>query len=139
MHPAHSPNAACSARARGHMPHRFKDRDVQPLIKAALSAGLDPVGVEVDPPHRPHLAIDSRLRGCDVIAKKVEDVAPSGYPFTRATVRQRKTGRPVRFELTEQTRQAVDDYLKVTSKVAGGFLFTSRRRPSERFWHIASH
>jgi putative tryptophan/tyrosine transport system substrate-binding protein len=43
----------------------------------------------------------------------------------------RKTGRPVRFELTEQTRQAVDDYLKVTGKVAGGFLFTSRRRPSE--------
>jgi integrase len=52
-------------------------------------------------------------------------------PLARATVRQRKTGRPVRFELTEQTRLAVDDYLKVTSKVAGGFLFTSRRRPSE--------
>ena len=33
--------------------------------------------------------------------------------------------------MTEQTRQAVDDYLKVTSKVAGGFLLTSRRRPSE--------
>ena len=51
-----------------------------------------------------NLAIDSKLRGCDVVAMKVEDVAPSGYPLARATVRQRKTGRPVRFELTEQTR-----------------------------------
>jgi integrase len=57
---------------------------------------------------------------------RVEDVAPNGYPLARATVRQRKTGRPVRFELTEQTRQAVDDYLKATGKVPGEFLFTSR-------------
>ena len=72
-----------------------------------------------------NLAIDSKLRGCDVVAMKVEDVAPSGYPLARATVRQRKTGRPVRFELTEQTRQAVDDYLKATGKVPGEFLFTN--------------
>ena len=45
-----------------------------------------------------NLAIDSKLRGCDVIALKVEDVAPNGYCADRATVRQRKTGRPVRFE-----------------------------------------
>ena len=50
---------------------------------------------------------------------------PNGYPLARATVRQRKTGRPVRFELTEQTRQAVDDYLKAIGKVPGEFLFTS--------------
>jgi integrase len=65
------------------------------------------------------------------VAIRVEDVAPNGYALARATVRPRKTGRPVRFELTEQTRQAVDDYLKATSKVAGEVLFTSRRRPSE--------
>jgi hypothetical protein len=35
---------------------------------------------------------------------KVDDVAPDGYAIDRATVRQRKTGHPVRFELTEQTR-----------------------------------
>jgi integrase len=57
-----------------------------------------------------NLAIDSKLRGCDVVVLRVEDVAPSGYAVDRATVRQKKTGRPVRFELTEQTRQAVDDY-----------------------------
>ena len=72
-----------------------------------------------------NLAIDSKLRGCDVVAMRVEDVAPNGYPIARATVRQRKTGRPVRFELTEQTRQAVDDYLKAIGKVPGEFLFTS--------------
>src|SRR5450830_310252 len=59
-----------------------------------------------------NLAIDSKLRGCDVVALKVEDVAPNGYSVDRASVRQRKTERPVRFELTEQTRHAVDDYIK---------------------------
>ena len=38
-------------------------------------------------------------------------------------MRQRKIGRPVRFELTEQTRQAIDDYLKVSNKKSGEFLF----------------
>src|SRR6266404_836686 len=78
-----------------------------------------------------NLAIDSKLRGCDVVALKVEDVAPNGYAVVRATVRQEKTGRPVRFELTEQTRQAVDGYLKAAGKKPGDFLFT-RRRSSEQ-------
>ncbi len=71
-----------------------------------------------------NLAIDSKLRGCDVVAITVDDIAPNGYTIARATVRQRKTGRPVRFELTEHTRQAVDDYLKVSRKKPGEFLFT---------------
>ena len=74
-----------------------------------------------------NLAIDSKLRGCDVVAIKVEDVAPNGYAVDRATVRQRKTGRPVRFELTEHTRQAIDAYLKSSRKKPGGFLFTGPR------------
>ena len=74
-----------------------------------------------------NLAIDSKLRGCDVVALKVEDVAPNGYAIDRATVRQKKTGRPVKFELTDQTRQAVDAYLKAASKKPGEFLFTGRR------------
>ena len=41
-----------------------------------------------------NLAIDSKLRGCDVVSLRVEDVAPHGYAVDRATVRQRKTGRP---------------------------------------------
>ena len=76
-----------------------------------------------------NLAVDSKLRGCDVVALKVEDVAPSGYALDRATVRQKKTGRPVRFELTEQTRQAIDDYLKAAGRKPGEFLFAGRRGP----------
>ena len=74
-----------------------------------------------------NLAIDSRLRGCDVVALKVDDVAPNGYAIDRATIRQKKTGRPVKFELTEQTRQAVDDYLKSAGKKPGQVLFDGRR------------
>jgi integrase len=75
-----------------------------------------------------NLAIDSKLRGCDVVALRVEDVAPSGYAIDRATVRQKKTGQPVRFERTEETRQAIDDYLRHSGKKPGEFLFTGRRQ-----------
>src|SRR3954464_7536049 len=76
-----------------------------------------------------NLAIDSKLRGCDVVAIKVDDVAAGGYTADRATVRQKKTGRPVRFELTKHTRQAVDEYLRATNKKPGEFLFAGRRGP----------
>lgn len=74
-----------------------------------------------------NLAIDSKLRGCDVVGLKVEDIAPQGLAMDRATVRQRKTGHPVRFELTAQTREAVDDYIRYAGKKPGEFLFGSRR------------
>lgn len=61
-----------------------------------------------------NLAIDSKLRGCDVVSVRVDDVAP------------KKTGRPVRFELTDQTRQAIDEYLRLTGRKAGQFLFAGR-------------
>jgi len=61
-----------------------------------------------------NLAIDSKLRGCDVVAIRVGE---------------KKTGRPVRFELSEQTRQAIDDYLQAANKRPGEFLFTGRRGP----------
>jgi integrase len=75
------------------------------------------------------LPIDSKLRGCDVVAIRVQHVAAAGYTADRATVRQRKTGRPVRFELSEQTRQAIDDHLKAANKTPGEFLFTGRCGP----------
>ena len=74
-----------------------------------------------------NLAIDSKLRGCDVVGLKVEDIAPHGYAMERATVRQKKTGRPVRFEITEQSRQSVDEYLRLTKRQPGSFLFGGRR------------
>lgn len=78
-----------------------------------------------------NLAIDSKLRGCDLVALRIDDVAPSGYAVDRATVRQRKTGRPVRFELTEATRQALDEYLRVSNREVGQCLFPGRRGPDE--------
>ena len=74
-----------------------------------------------------NLAIDSKLRGCDVVSIKVDDIAPRGYAVDRASVRQKKTGHPVKFEITEQTRHSLDDYLKMTGKKSGEFLFTGRR------------
>ncbi len=74
-----------------------------------------------------NLAIDSKLRGCDVVALKVDDIAPNGYALNRATVRQKKTGRPVRFELTEHTRNSIDDYLGVAHRVPGQVMFAGRR------------
>ena len=76
-----------------------------------------------------NLAIDSKLRGCDVVAVRVDDVAPNGYTLDRATVRQKKTGHPVRFELTEQTRLAIDGYLRETGRQPGHFLFAGRGEP----------
>ena len=70
-----------------------------------------------------NLAIDSKLRGCDLVAVRVDDVAPNGYAVDRASVRQKKTGRPV----TEPTRQAIDDYIKLEDKKLREFLFTGRR------------
>jgi integrase len=74
-------------------------------------------------------AIDSKLRGCDLVALRVDDVAPHGYAKDRANVRQRKTGRPVRFELTEPTREALDNYLRMTKYKAGEYLFGGGQNP----------
>src|SRR2546429_9752884 len=63
-----------------------------------------------------NLAIDSKLRGCDVVGLRVEDVAPHGHAVDRATIRQKKTGQPVKFEMTEQTREAVDSYIAAANK-----------------------
>nr|WP_052699351.1 hypothetical protein [Hyphomicrobium sp. 99] len=79
-----------------------------------------------------NLAIDSKLRGCDVVAVRVDDVAPSGYAMDRATIRQKKTGRPVRFELTDQTRQAIDQYLRLRDRKTGQFLFADRGNTDRR-------
>jgi integrase len=73
-----------------------------------------------------NLAIDSKLRGCDLVALKVRDVAPSGTVASRAIVLQRKTGRPVQFELTEQTRAAVSSWIATARLRQDQHLFPSR-------------
>ena len=73
-----------------------------------------------------NLAIDSKLRGCDVVALRIEDVAPGGCATNRATIRQKKTGRRVKFEITEQSRQAIDDYLRPLPRNPRDYLFRTR-------------
>lgn len=73
-----------------------------------------------------NLAIDSKLRGCDLVRLKVDDICFSGKVRERATVVQKKTGRPVQFELTEQTRSSIQDWLSVLRLGEGRFLFPSR-------------
>lgn len=74
-----------------------------------------------------NLAIDSKLRGCDIVAIRVADIAPHGYAADRAVIRQRKTKQPVKFELSEHTRSSIDDYLRLRNRSFQNFLFPGRR------------
>ena len=61
-----------------------------------------------------------------MVAVRVDDVAPNGYTLDRAIIRQSKTGRPVQFEITEHTRQAIDVHLRISGRKSGDFLFAGR-------------
>ncbi len=82
-----------------------------------------------------NIAIDSKLRGCDVVRLSMPEIAPNGYCLDRAIIRQRKTGRPVKFELTEQTRQAIDQYFSSLPKKPSGYAFPGR---SDRNSHLTT-
>ena len=73
-----------------------------------------------------NLAIESKLRACDLVAISVADVAISGRARERAIIIQRKTGRPVQFELTDQTRDAVDAWIGLRRLGEWDYLFPSR-------------
>ena len=75
-----------------------------------------------------NLAIDSKLRGCDLVTITVGDVALSGTVRDRAVIVQKKTGRPVQFEITEQTRAAVGAWIARRRLAETDFLFPSRVR-----------
>ena len=75
-----------------------------------------------------NLAIDSKLRACDLVRVKVADVLqPTGRVASRAVVMQKKTKRPVQFELTEQTRVAVETWIEARKLRHSDCLFPSRR------------
>ena len=78
-----------------------------------------------------NLALDSKLRACDLVALRVDDVALNGRVRSRATMMQRKTGRPVQFEITEQTREAVGRWLEKKDLHKGEPLFPSRSRSNK--------
>jgi integrase len=82
-----------------------------------------------------NLAIDSKLRACDLVRLRLRDVWSVGRVKLRATIRQKKIGRPVRFEITEQTREAISRWVWLFGHDRDSFLFPSRRNPSH---HISS-
>jgi integrase len=73
-----------------------------------------------------NLAIDSKLRSCDLVTLRVSDVATGGSIRDRAIIVQQKTGRPVQFELTEQTRESVLTWISQKAMGEKGHLFPSR-------------
>ena len=77
-----------------------------------------------------NLAIDSKLRSCDLVRIRVADVSHAQRVLSRATIMQQKTGQPVRFELTEQTREAIEAWIKARGLESTDYLFPSRTRRS---------
>ena len=73
-----------------------------------------------------NLAIDSKLRGCDLVGLRVHDVVQGTYVAPRAIVMQKKTQRPVQFEITEQTRDSVAAWIAEANLKSDQFLFPSR-------------
>ena len=73
-------------------------------------------------------ALDAKLRGCDVVKLRISDVAPGGVLRQRSTVIQRKTGRPVPFEITETTREALAAWLELRGRREDDWLFPSRTK-----------
>lgn len=69
-----------------------------------------------------NLAIDSKLRGCDLVKLKVRDVAHGDQISKRAMVMQQKTHQPVQFEITEQTRNAVSEWISQVGYAPRTFL-----------------
>ena len=78
-----------------------------------------------------NLAIDSKLRGCDLVHLRVTDVVLAGSVRPRASVVQSKTGRPVVFELTEASRESVLGWLRVRPQRNGDWLFPSRSKSGQ--------
>ena len=82
-----------------------------------------------------NLALDSKLRGCDLVKLRVCDVMQGNRMMSRTMVMQQKTHRPVQFELTEQTRDTVDTWITKAQLKSDQCLFPSRVHASE---HIST-
>ncbi len=77
-----------------------------------------------------NLAIDSKLRACDLTRLQVQDVRHGSHVASRATIMQQKTQRPVQFEITEQTRESLATWIEARELKTVDFLFPSRLQTS---------
>ncbi|MCJ8271658.1 MAG: tyrosine-type recombinase/integrase [Psychrosphaera sp.] len=74
-----------------------------------------------------NLALDSKLRSCDLLALKVRDIMLGGHVQSRVTIRQQKTQTPVQFELTYKTRDSINCWTESAHLNLYDFLFPSKR------------
>ena len=72
------------------------------------------------------LGLDSKLRACDLVKLRVNDICHGDRVSTRAIVLQQKTSLPVQFEITQPTREAVEAWIKESSLQSDDYLFPSR-------------
>ena len=77
-----------------------------------------------------NLAIDSKLRGCDLCKLHIRDIATGRSISNRAMVMQQKTHQPVKFEITEQTRISISDWVTKANLISEDYLFPSRLKPT---------
>ncbi len=77
-----------------------------------------------------NLAIDSKLRSCDLVKIRVKDIANGTTVSKRAIVMQQKTSRPVQFEITEQTRESISNLIEFARLNYSDYLFKSRFKSS---------
>ena len=78
-----------------------------------------------------NLAIDSKLRSCDLVKLRITDIAHGGQVQTRAMIMQQKTQQPVQFEITEHTRESIARWIKQAKLSGNDYLFKSRFKASE--------
>lgn len=77
-----------------------------------------------------NLAIDSKLRSCDLVKLRVRDVSHGSQVSKRAIVMQQKTQQPVQFEITDQTRDAIKNWITQANLTSNDYLFKSRLKDS---------
>ena len=77
-----------------------------------------------------NLAIDSKLRSCDLLKLRVKDISHGSTVLRRAMVMQQKTHQPVQFEITEQTRDSISKLITHAGLIYDDFLFQSRFKSS---------
>jgi site-specific recombinase XerC len=77
-----------------------------------------------------NLAIDSKLRACDLVKLRVRDVCHADRVSARAIVMQQKNQRPVQFEITDQTRMALAEWIKLSELRSDDFVFPGHAQRS---------
>lgn len=113
-----------SSRTSSTTPQAFKLREIWALrVRLQMEGRVRELALF-------NLGIDSKLRGCDLVALKVRDVCHGEQVASRAIVLQHKTQRPVQFEITAATREVLAAWIKKAGLRSDDFLFPCRLHES---------